>query len=101
MVPVGILAEATYMLDACIGVQAVLGLVRDLESRALTADCGTDDFDRVCELVERHDDLPLGYADAAVISCAERRNAPVLSIDIRDFTVVAREGSFVLADVDE
>lgn len=99
IVPVGILAEATYMLDVRIGAEAVLAFLRDLDSGALSPDCGDGDFGRVRELVDRYADLPLGYADAAVIACAERRTAPVLSIDDRDFTVVAREGLFTLADL--
>jgi predicted nucleic acid-binding protein len=38
-------------------------------------------------------DLPLGYADAAVIACVERRGGNVLTLDRRHFGVVEREGT--------
>jgi len=44
-------------------------------------------------LARRYADLPLGYADAAVIACAERSRGLVLTLDMRDFGVVAREGT--------
>jgi predicted nucleic acid-binding protein len=44
--------------------------------------------------VIRYADLPLGFADAAVIACAERAKAEVLTFDRRDFEVVRREGTF-------
>ena len=52
------------------------------------------DFPRIKELVVRYADLPLGFADAAVIACAERTRAEVLTFDRRDFEVVGREGTF-------
>jgi predicted nucleic acid-binding protein len=64
----------------------------DLESGAFSLDCGEDDLPRVRELVGRYADLPLGFADAAVIACAERTSGRVLSFDRRHFLLVAREG---------
>ena len=52
---------------------------------------------RVRELVQRYADLPLGFADAAVVACAERTTGRVLTFDRRDFAVVAREGTIQLA----
>jgi predicted nucleic acid-binding protein len=43
-----------------------------------------------------HADLPLGFADASVISCAERSGGAVLTLDRRDFDVVAAEGKIAL-----
>jgi predicted nucleic acid-binding protein len=63
----------------------------DLERGNLTLDCGDEGLPRVRELVARYSDLPLGYADAAVIACAERHGGLVLTLDRRDFGVVARE----------
>lgn len=47
-------------------------------------------------LVQRYRDLPLDLADGAVIACAERSGGVVLTLDLRDFGVVAREGSITL-----
>jgi hypothetical protein len=48
------------------------------------------DSDRAQQLTQRYRDLPLGFADAAVIACAERNGGRVLTIDRRHFPVVAR-----------
>jgi hypothetical protein len=47
-------------------------------------------------LIRRYDDLPLGLADAAVIACAERNGGKVLTLDLRHFGVVAREGTITI-----
>ncbi len=61
-----------------------------------TLDCGEQDIPRIRELVRRHADFPLGFADAAVIACAERNGGRVLTLDMRHFGVVAREGTLIL-----
>jgi uncharacterized protein len=98
IVPCGVLAEITYLLERRIP-QALDPFLEDLETRAFSVDCGEHDMHRVRELVRRYDDMPLGYADAAVIACAERNGGRVLTLDRRDFGAVAREGSIeVLPD---
>lgn len=98
LVPVGILAEVTYMLEQRGRHGSVEALLADLESGGLTAYCGDDDFARVRELVRRYADLPLGFADASVVACAERHRGRVLAFD-RHFAVVAAEGTIeVLPD---
>jgi hypothetical protein len=52
---------------------------------------------RTHELMRRYADLPLGFADAAVIACAERHRGRVLTLDLRDCGMVAREGRITLA----
>lgn len=51
------------------------------------------DLARIRALVRRYADLPLGFADAAVIACAEREGGRVLTLDTRHFGTVAREGT--------
>lgn len=91
LVPAGILAEVGYVLERWVGSPALEAFLEDLESAAFTLDCGEDDFPRIRELVRRYDDLPLGFADASVVACAERHGGRVLTLDRRDFDVVARE----------
>jgi len=91
VVPAGILAEAAYVMEARIGPASVQTFLEDLDARRLLLDCGEDDLARIAELVVRYADLPLGFSDAAVVACAERRGTPVLTLDRRDFDVVARE----------
>ena len=96
VVPAGILGEVGYLVDAKLGAAALSDLVGDLARQALVLDCGEGDFARIGALLERYRDLRLGLADASVIACAERRRAPVLTLDFRDFGPVAREGRIEL-----
>ena len=89
VVPAGILAEAAYMLESRIGPRAGATFVENLARRELLLDCAEADFARIAELLGRYVDLPLGFADAAVVACAERRGRRVLTADRRDFDVVA------------
>lgn len=99
-VPAGIMAEVAYMIDARLGPDALDAFLADLQDGAFTADCGEGDLPRIRTLVTRYQDLPLGYADAAVVACAERTSARVLTFDLRHFIPVAREGTVRLAAVD-
>ena len=91
LVPAAILAEIAYMVEERLGARALESFVLDLESGGLTLECGEEDLPRIRELVGRYEDLPLGFADAGVISCAERSGGRVLTLDLRHFGVVARE----------
>lgn len=92
LVPSGILAEIAYLTERRLGPRALKALLQDLEAGALALECGNEDLPRIRELVARYADLPLGFADAAVIAVAERSGGRVLSLD-RHFHVVAREGT--------
>jgi uncharacterized protein len=96
LVPAGILAEIAYMVEERLGVRALASLLLDLEAGGLTLECGEEDLPRIRELVERYEDLPLGFADASVVSCAERNAGKVLTLDLRHFGVVAGEGRISL-----
>ena len=91
LVPSGILAEIAYLVEQRMPA-ALDPFLADLESSAFALDCGEDDVPRIRELVSRYADLSLGFADAAVIACAERSGGLVLTFDRQDFGVVAREG---------
>ena len=91
LVPSGILAEIAYLVEQRMPA-ALDPFLADLESSAFALDCGEDDVPRIRELVGRYADLSLGFADAAVIACAERSGGLVLTFDRQDFGVVAREG---------
>lgn len=92
LVPAGILGELAYMVEGRLGEAALDALLEDLESGAYMLECGETDFPRIRELVRRYSDLQLGFADAAVVACAERSGGRILTLDMRDFGVVAREG---------
>lgn len=90
VVPVGILSETAYMLEAR-APGSMDRLLASVVDGSLLLDCGDTDPPRVRELMARYADLPLGFADASVIVCAERYGGLVLTLDRRDFGVVARE----------
>lgn len=92
LLPAWILAEVAYFADVRIPAKAADALLGDLESGAYAVECGDADVPRIRELVARYADLPLGIADAAVIACAERNGGRVLTLDVRDFGVVSKEG---------
>uniref|UniRef100_A0A831XG83 Ribonuclease VapC n=1 Tax=Thermus islandicus TaxID=540988 RepID=A0A831XG83_9DEIN len=92
LVPMGILAEIAYLVEKRLGLRALEAFFQDLEARAFSLECGEEDLPRVRELVARYQDLPLGFADAAVIAVAERSGGLVLRLD-RHFHVVAQEGT--------
>jgi predicted nucleic acid-binding protein len=93
LVPAATLGEIGDFVESRLGVRVLDGFLADLAEGALDLDCGRDDFERIRELVARYDDLPLGLVDASVIACAERSGGRVLTLDVRDFGVVAREGT--------
>ena len=96
IVPAGILAEIGYLVERRLGASVLDALLADLEYGALSFECGEEDLSRIRGLVRRYADLPLGFADAAVIACAERHGGRVLTLDTRDFGVVARDAAIRL-----
>jgi predicted nucleic acid-binding protein len=97
VIPAGILGELGYLIEAKLGPPALRDFVGELDRRAFALDCGEDDFGAIGALLQRYADLRLGLADASVVACAERRGAPVLTLDFRDFAPIGREGRIALA----
>ncbi|MGI8674217.1 MAG: type II toxin-antitoxin system VapC family toxin [Thermoleophilaceae bacterium] len=92
LVPCEIMAEVAYLIERRLGGHVLDAFLTTLESGELKADHDADRMSRVRELAGRYADLPLGFADAAVVACAENHGGRVLTLDERDFCVVAREG---------
>jgi predicted nucleic acid-binding protein len=90
LVPPTVVAEVGFMLEKLGGVRAEVAFLRalgrlDFEPVELTS----ADFERMAELVEHYDDLPLGTTDASVVALAERLNVTeIATLDRRHFTVV-------------
>lgn len=60
-----------------------------LDGSILVEDLSSDDYERIAQLCERYDDLPLGLVDASVVAVAERlRERNVVTLDHRHFSVV-------------
>jgi uncharacterized protein len=96
IIPTGILAEIGYLVENRLS-HAVFDLfLEDILDGNFTLDCGNNDITRIRHLSARYSNLPLGYADAAVIACAERLTTGIVSLDKRHFEVVQRELGFEL-----
>jgi predicted nucleic acid-binding protein len=97
LVPAGILSEVGYLVPLKVGLPVLCTFLEDLTTQAYLLDCGENDFPRIAALMTRYANLPLGFADSCVIACAERSGRRVLTLDRRDFSVVAGEGTIELA----
>jgi uncharacterized protein len=91
IVPMGIITEIGYMLEQRLGLRALDAFLNDLKAGQFMLDSGLEDIPRVRVLVNRSSSLPLGFADAVVLACAERFSRRVLTLDQWHFTVVGRE----------
>jgi uncharacterized protein len=91
LVPVAILGEACYMIERDLGTRPLVHFLADADEDFFSLNCGEGNVTRICELIERYEDLGLGFADAAVAACAERNGGRVLTLDRRDFDVLGRE----------
>lgn len=96
VLPVAILSELCYMIESWLGAQTLQSFLSETVTGVYELYWSESDLPRVVELTEKYSDLPLGFADAAVIACAERHGGRVLTVDYRDFSVVAGEGSIEL-----
>lgn len=92
IVPMGIMAEIAYLVEERLGVSVMDGFLGDLETGEFSLEFGEKDIPRIRELTGKYGDLPLGFADACVVACAERNGGRVLTLDLRHFGVVAGEG---------
>jgi predicted nucleic acid-binding protein len=99
-VPVAALAEMTFMLERSLPSNVEQSFIADLADGRYSLHWDEGDLVRIGELTRRYADLRLGFADAAIIACAERHGGRVLSLDRRHFDVVGRgEGTIsVLPD---
>lgn len=93
VVPAAILSEVFYFLEQRLNQSEIDIFLEDLSNHVYMVDCGEQDYQRIRTLVGRYSDLPLGFADAAVIACAERHGGKVATLDLRHFGVVAAEGT--------
>jgi uncharacterized protein len=93
IIPAGIMAEVTLLIDSRFGAASLQGFMQSLVDGEVAIDWQHGDLRRAAELMIKYHDLALGYADAAVIVCAERNGGRVATLDRRHFGVVAGEGT--------
>ena len=96
-IPVGALAEMTFMIERDFPPGVEDAFVADLTEGSYSPYWEARDLARIQELMRRYSDLPLGFADAAIVTCAERHGGRVITLDRRHFDVVARgEGTITV-----
>lgn len=95
-VPAGIMGEIGCLVEERLGAKVLCAFLDDLADGLFTYAGDEDRLVRIRTLVERYKDLPLGFADAAVIACAEAHGGRVLTLDRRDFSVVAKDTNITL-----
>jgi len=90
LVPAPVMVEVCWLLEREKGSRAESAFLRSIRSGSVALVSLTDtDIDRMIDLVDIYDDLPLGAVDASVIAVAERlRATEIATLDRRDFTIV-------------
>jgi len=85
-----VMAEAAYLLERDLGVDAELALYTSVIDGALLVETLTaEDWRRVKELVNQYRDFPLGGTDASLIAIAERfKTTRVATLNRRHFGAV-------------
>jgi predicted nucleic acid-binding protein len=85
-----VVTEVCYLTEARVGSAAEATFLRSLAAGELElAELTRADLSRMAELVDRYADLPLGAADASVITLAERLGVrEIATLDRRDFSIV-------------
>lgn len=90
LVPVTVLPEACYLLNAHLGQEAERALLTACASGELiVAAITTEDIARSVELLDLYADANLGFVDASVFALSERLNVrQIVTTDRRDFSLV-------------
>lgn len=85
-----VVAEAGYLLTREIGPHAEIALIEMIRDTTLTVEpLTTTDWDRVAELLDRYQSLPLGVTDASIIAIAERFGSiHIATLDRRHFRII-------------
>jgi uncharacterized protein len=91
VVPVGILAEVDEVLGRRLAPAASLAFLEGIQTGETLLDCGDLDLPRITTLMSRYAALPLGFADAAVVACAERNGGIVLTFDREALQAISRD----------
>jgi predicted nucleic acid-binding protein len=85
-----VVTELDYLLRTKVGVDAEIGMLRDVEAGAYDVTALSEpELGRAIALIEQYADRNLGIADAAnVILAARYRTTNLLTLDERDYRIV-------------
>jgi predicted nucleic acid-binding protein len=89
LLPWAILPEVDYLTSTQLGDRVHRLWLSDLASGAFAVQWGRDgDLSAAAALVKKYASLKLGLVDAVVMAMAERLNADIATLDLRDFSAV-------------
>ena len=91
VVPVGILGEVDEVLGGRLAPAASLGFLEGIQTGETLLDHGDLDLPRITSRMTRYAAPPLGFADAAVVACAERNGGTVLTFDRDRLQAISRD----------
>ena len=97
--PAPVFTEAAMLLERRAGPAAEPAFLQDVADGAYTVvDTTAEDLERICDLVDKYSDLPLGTVDASVVAVAERFPVTaVATLDRKHFSIVrSKAGRLVL-----
>lgn len=85
-----VLTELDYLLRTRIGVNAEVGMLRDVEAGAYeVTSLSETEIGVAISVIEQYDDRNLGIADAAnVVLAARYRTVELLTLDERDYRII-------------
>jgi predicted nucleic acid-binding protein len=90
LLPVGVLAEMTFMIERDYPPNVEDAFLQDLEEGRYQVYWHERDLPRIRKLMTRYSDLPLGFSDAVIAVCAEQHGGRVVTLDRRHFDVIAQ-----------
>jgi predicted nucleic acid-binding protein len=90
VLPSPILPEVDYWVAKHLGPGPMIALLRDIESGAFRVeDLRSNDYSRIAQILDKYDDLEVGFVDAAVLAVTERLGEHKLAtLDHRHFAVL-------------
>lgn len=85
-----VVAEAAYLINRQLGPQAEVALYDSIVEGTLNVEpLGTNDWERIRELVDAYADFPLGGTDAGLVAIAERLvESRIATLDHRHFGAI-------------
>ncbi len=90
IVPITVLPEACYLIDAHLGAHVEIEFARSLHRKDVKVEfLSIHDLTRTVEVMAKYSDAALGFVDASVVAVAERLKInELLTTDRRHFSLV-------------
>lgn len=92
-IPVTVLPEVDYLATKYLGERVARSFLEDLSAENFAyLPVELDDINKAIKIMERYQDLPLGFVDASLVILAERYQIrKILTLDRRHFNLIKSE----------